>query len=609
MLVIGTAGHIDHGKTSLVNLLTGQDLDTLPEERERGITIALGFAPLDLPDGRRAALVDVPGHERLIRTMVAGATGLQAVMLVVSAVDGVMPQTREHLAILGLLGVERGLVALSMADLVDDELLELAIADVEDAVAGTFLQDAPILPTSVPEKRGREEILAYLATLPDPVVDPTGPFRLPVDRAFSRPGFGTVVTGTSWSGTLEDGDTVRLAPSDTTARVRGIQVQGESAPHAPPRARVALNLAGIETSQVPRGTTIVRGTVPDPHMIDGLYRHLADAPPLRDGSPVRVLLGTAEVMGRIHIAADEDVLKPGMEIPVQLRLDSPLPCLHGDRFIVRRSSPMETLGGGIVADPYTRRMRTRDRERMGQETRDLANGSLNVWLLRAGDVGLSAADWKARGGTGGTVLGGRVFAKRVVARLQGLLLEALSSFHDHNPLALGAHRRELHRERLSHLDNRVFDDLVESLSQAAALRFDGPLVRVAAFEVELTTEQTALQAELLDAIEHAGHAGLAPAALHTAFPQPEAAALLRLLESDDTIESVAGIGWITANQRTTMRDRVREWFDANETLSPGDFKELTGLTRKTAIPWLEYLDRRRDTAFGPSGRRTRGSQL
>ncbi|MCA9569222.1 MAG: selenocysteine-specific translation elongation factor, partial [Myxococcales bacterium] len=302
MLVVGTAGHIDHGKTSLVKMLTGRDLDTLPEEQERGITIALGFAPLDLPDGRRAALVDVPGHERLVRTMVAGATGLDAVMLVVSAVDGVMPQTREHLAILQLLGVRRGIVVVSMADLVDEELLELAMADVEDVVAGTFLEGCPIVPTSAPQGRGKDEVLGLLAGFTESQADPEGPFRLPVDRAFSRPGFGTVVTGTSWSGTLADGATVDLLPSSRQARVRGIQVQGQSTQAAPPRARVALNLAGTEVADVPRGTVVAHGHVPCPHMVDAVYEHLASSPPLDDGAPVRVLLGTSEVLGRIHMA-------------------------------------------------------------------------------------------------------------------------------------------------------------------------------------------------------------------------------------------------------------------------------------------------------------------
>ena len=609
MLVVGTAGHIDHGKTSLVRMLTGRDLDTLPEEQARGITIALGFAPLDLPDGRRAALVDVPGHEKLVRTMVAGATGLDAVMLVVSAVDGVMPQTREHLAILQLLGVERGLVVVSMADLVDEELLELAMADVEDVVAGTFLEGAPIVPSSAPEGRGRDRILDLLADFQENEPDPTGPFRLPVDRTFSRSGFGTVATGTSWQGSLPDGSTVTLLPQEVSARVRGIQVQGEPADGAPPRARVALNLAGVDVEQVPRGTVVTKGHVPCPHMVDVVYTHLPTAGPLEDGAPVRVLHGTAEVMGRLHLAVGLDQLRPGRTYPAQLRLDAPLPCLRGDRFIVRRSSPLETLGGGRIVDPYTRRMRKKDRERWGRQTLRLDAGERVVWLERAGDAGLDAKDWKRRGGTDGVTLGGRVFAPSVTARLRGVLVEALQAFHEEQPLALGAQRRELHKARLGHLPDKVFDELVESLSTMNQVRLDGPLLRIAAFEVQLDDAQARLQADLRAAIEDADVEGIAPKSLHTAFPQPEVEALVRLLERDGLVEGVPGIGWVATRARDALVARIRSWFETEEALAPGDIKELFGLTRKHAIPWLEWLDKQRYTAFGPSGRRTRGSRL
>ena len=227
-LIIGTAGHIDHGKTSLVRTLTGVDLDALPEEKQRGITIALGFTAMALPDGRRAAFVDCPGHERLVRTMVAGAAGIDAVLLCVSAVDGVMPQTREHLAILELLGVRQGAVALTMVDLVDEEMAELAAEDVAETVSGTFLDGAPVVPFSSVEPIGRDALIEVLSRFESSARSTRGPFRLPVDRAFVRPGFGTVVTGTAWSGQLQDGATVHLLPGDQTVRVRGIQTHGST---------------------------------------------------------------------------------------------------------------------------------------------------------------------------------------------------------------------------------------------------------------------------------------------------------------------------------------------------------------------------------------------
>ena len=328
-----------------------------PEEQARGITIALGVTPLSLADGRTLGLVDVPGHERLVRTMVAGATGIDAVLLCVSAVDGAMPQTREHLAILDLLGVRQGAVVLTMADLVDEDLLELATEDVAETVVGTFLEGRPIVPFSAVTGAGKEQVLATLAAFEDSPRTSDGPFRLPIDRTFMRPGFGTVVTGTTWSGRLEDGATVSLLPGAASARVRGIEVHGEKVSEATAGRRTALNLAGIDGEAVSRGLVVVHGDVPETSMIDVRYHHLSDAPPLADGASVRVLLGTAERLARFVVAEapapslDNVEVEPGRSVWAQLRLDQPLPSLPGDRFILRRPSPQSTLGGGEIVDP------------------------------------------------------------------------------------------------------------------------------------------------------------------------------------------------------------------------------------------------------------------
>ena len=278
-LVIGTAGHVDHGKTSLVRALTGVDLDRLPEEKARGITIALGFTPLLLPSGRVAGLVDVPGHERLVRTMIAGASGLDAVVLCVSATEGVMPQTREHLDILGLLGVRAGVVAVTMADLVDAELLDLCVEEIADQVKGTFLDGAPVLATSAVTRQGLDALVAALDRMVPPERPIDRPFRLPIDRAFARKGFGTVVTGTAWSGRLVDGAEVELQPGGKRARVRGIQVHGHSVGEAGAGARTALNLSGVTLEDVERGTWVAPpGALPAPRVLDARYTHLSDAP-------------------------------------------------------------------------------------------------------------------------------------------------------------------------------------------------------------------------------------------------------------------------------------------------------------------------------------------
>lgn len=606
-VVVGTAGHIDHGKTSLVRALTGVDLDVLPEEQERGITIALGFTSLDLGDGRRAALVDVPGHERLVRTMVAGATGLDAVILCVSAVDGAMPQTREHLAILDLLGVEQGAVALTMADLADEEMLELVAADVAEAVAGTFLADAPVLMTSATTGRGLAELRALVAGFRPRDRADGGAFRLPVDRAFVRSGFGTVVTGTSWSGEVVDGATVRLLPGGRSVRVRGIHVHGEPVERAGPGFRVALNLTGVEKHEVPRGTLVVRGEVPEASMIDAIYTHLPGAPDLSDGTQVRVLLGTAERIGNLYVAGESGVITSG-KTPVQIRLQEALACLPGDRFILRWASPVETLGGGVVIDPWAPRMRAKRRVEHAAEILRLEGGDPVVWLERAGEQGLALVDWKARSSREVPILADRALAPRVLGRLEGALLEALTEYHGRSPLSLGAHRRELLRGRLGHLDERVFDALVDRIAASGLVSVRGPLLRLSTFSVEPTPAQVGLQRAIFESLELAGLSGLPPKELHTLHPEPEVEALARLLEASGEAVLVPAVGWMSASRIAVLRDGLRDHFSRSEELTPADFKAMTELSRKTAIPLLEWLDRSKWTARRGDSR-VRGSEL
>jgi selenocysteine-specific elongation factor len=602
-LVLGTAGHIDHGKTSMVRTLTGVDLDALPEEQARGITIALGFTSMELADGRKAAFVDCPGHERLIRTMVAGVTGIDAVLLCVSAVDGVMPQTREHLSILGLLGVARGAVVLTMSDLVDEELLELAREDVSDAVLGTFLEGAPIVNFSSVTGVGVDELKSLVNAFPSTQRVSEGAFRLPVDRAFVRPGFGTVVTGTAWSGSLSDGDIVRLLPSNREARVRGIQTHGVGTKQGLAGRRTALNLAGVEKSEVPRGTVVTSGTVPNAAMVDVQYTHLEDAPLLEDGCGVRVLLGTSERIGRMYAAADQEQFAPGATLFAQIRLDAPLPCLPGDRFVIRRTSPLETLGGGIIVDPWTRRMRQRDRIRFGRELERLHGGASEVFLERAGEEGLSEEGLRERTlDAVGVLLGDRLFAAPVVARLQGALLDALTSYHAENPLSLGAHLRELRRGRLGHLGDRVFDALVGYLSENKSVHVDGPLVRIAGFSVRLDADQEALRQRIQTTLSKAGLEGVEPKDLHKKHPEAAVSGLMRLVESDGFAVQIPGVGWVTSEASEGLHQSLRVWFSEHEVLTPGDFKDLTGLTRKRAIPLLEWLDKSRLTRRAGEGR-------
>jgi selenocysteine-specific elongation factor len=594
-VVVGTSGHIDHGKTSLVRALTGVDLDSLPEEKERGITISLGFAPMDLPDGRRVAFVDVPGHERLVRTMVAGAQGVDAVLLCISAMEGVMPQTREHLAILDLLGVDQGAVVLTMADLVDAELLELAIEDAKDLVRGTFLASAPIVAYSSLTGQGRDALLDTLGRFEPRSRATAGPFRLPVDRAFVRPGFGTVVTGTAWSGTVRDGDAVRLLPDGLDARVRGIQVHGETTSEARAGWRVALNLAGLSRDDVPRGAMVVSGPVPATSILDVRYTHLDGAPPVADGDPVRVLLGTSERIGKLYFAEDRDEIASGSAW-AQLRLDEPVAVLPKDRFILRRPSPQSTLGGGVVVDPWAPKLRKKERDRWPDELRRLAAGDEAVWLERAGEGGILPSGWAERSRASlGVLLGDRLLATSVVTRLEGVFVAALQQFHEANPLLRGANRRELRRDRLAGLTERGFDALIDRVAAAGAIRVDGALVRLDRFEVVLTPAQAALRTRMLAAITAAATEGVANKALHEAFTDPAVATLIKLCESDSAVVDVPDLGWVATATRDDVAARVRQYFAEKPEMTPADFKEITGLSRKGAIPWLEWLDKNKLT--------------
>jgi selenocysteine-specific elongation factor len=367
-LVLGTAGHIDHGKSALVKALTGTDPDRLPEEKERGVTIELGFARLDLPSGRSMGVVDVPGHERFVRQMVAGATGIDVVLLVVAADDGIMPQTREHLAIIDLLGIPKGIVAISKADLADDEWIALVSDDVERLLEGTSIEGARVVPVSARTGRGLPELLAALDDASDatPSRQASLPMRLPVDRVFTIAGAGTVVTGTMWSGTARRDDAVEVLPSGRSGRIRSVQVHSLVVDEATAGQRVALNVAGLDRDEIARGDIVAApGTLSVTDRFDGRFTYLpGNEKPFETGTRVHVHHGTREVLGRVLLMDDLGELHPGHSALVQVRLEEPLAPRYDDRYIVRSYSPVSTIGGGVVLDVLPpRRTTLRESER------------------------------------------------------------------------------------------------------------------------------------------------------------------------------------------------------------------------------------------------------
>jgi selenocysteine-specific elongation factor len=606
--VIGTAGHIDHGKTALVRALTGTDTDRLPEEKRRGITIDLGFAELALPGGARASVVDVPGHEDFIRNMVAGAAGVDVALLVVAADEGVMPQTREHLRILELLRVRRLVVALTKSDLVDAEWLELVSAETRELLASTGY-DAPVVAVSAVDRRGLDLLLASLAAA---CQDSAGRamddlFRLPIDRVFTVHGTGTVVTGTVWSGELAGEAVVRCLPQGAPLRVRGFQVHGRPVPAVRAGDRAALALA-TDRDALSRGMTLV--TLPAWNasaMLTVRLRLLPEAPrPLRRSARVRLHLGTAEVMARA-LPLEGSELPPGGEGWVQLRLEAPVTARAGDHFVLRSYSPVHTIGGGTVAEaaaPKRTRITPASAARFGRMLSGDPGDALAARLEESGWDGEAASPLPLRVPLAATLVhalaesaaarrsGDRVWSPAVWADVESRVLTSLDEFHAREPLHPGLTREELRRALPPALPvvllERVTAELVAD--GRAALR-EGVLARPG-FLPELDASATALQAALLEFI---GPAGLEVPAVAD-YPPALAGApalwpLLRLLERDGTLVALAPGHFVLAGTlRTAVRD-LKAQLEDRETLRPADFRSVLGLSRKHLLPLLEYLDR------------------
>lgn len=587
-LLVGTAGHVDHGKTRLVEALTGVNLDKLPAEQDRGITIELGFAHVDLDANTRLSWIDVPGHERLVRTMVAGASGLDAVVLCVSAVDGVMPQTREHLDILQLLGVLQGLVVLTMADLVDDEQLELATLDVADVVEGSFLDGAPVIAFSSVTLAGDDELRDALRRLSPAPRRLDTPFRLPVDRVFSKSGHGTVVTGTAHGRPIRVGATLRLQPANHECRVRAIQTHGRDAKTTRDGHRTALNLAG-DLDDLERGSVLADSEIPCPHIVDVSYEHLDSAPPLQSGAAVRVHHGTTTRSARIILADNAPW--------AQLRLDGPLPCHVGDRFLVRRLSPAATLGGGIVLDPWAPKRRTCDNPDFHDHMRRLQDGDGGVYLERSGCNGIRVGDPR-NGHIDDAVkritLGDRVFAPGVVRSWLAALLASLGTFHRQHPLRPGARAKEVQKGLLLQADARIFERLVAHAVEHGRVALTDGMLRLPDFSVSPSEDVERAASSLLQALQKAGWKGQTARTLADVVsddPLP----LLHLLERRGAAHEIPALGWVSADIVQATEQHLRTWFAEKDSLSPADFKTFSGLSRKGAIPWLEWCDKTRRT--------------
>jgi selenocysteine-specific elongation factor len=629
-VVVGTAGHIDHGKTSLVKALTGTDTDRLPEEKARGITIDLGFAFLEEPDGLVIEIVDVPGHERFVKNMLAGVGGIDLVMLVIAADEGVMPQTREHLAICSLLRIKSGLVALTKTDLAEPDWMELVREDVRSLLEPTFLAGCPIVPVSVKTGAGLRELRAALADLarsvPAKGTDQTP--RLPIDRVFTVRGFGTVVTGTLTAGALAVDDRLEAYPRGVQSKVRGLQVHGQAVERAAAGQRTAVNLQGVERAAIERGDVVAPpGALVATLLADATLELLEDAPrPVKTRDRVRFHVGTQEVMARV-LLVDRPQLEPGEASYGRFRLEAPIVALPGDRFVVRSYSPIVTIGGGTLLDVVPPRFKRKAPALLAHLTL-LEHGNpaqvLEEHLKQAGAAGARAADLRARTAFGPErlreLLDGLQKTGAIVAvdrewylhreandRLRSQTLGLLEAFHAENPLRAGISREEL-RSRAGNAQERVFDQLLTSLEAEGVVRSEKDQVRLAAHVIRLNPEQqkvvSGLDADFL-------RAGAAPPSPEEALAKlgvkgTEKHELFQLLVAERRLVRVKASLYFHADALAAIQDKVIAGFKEKKEMGPADVKDLLGITRKYAIPLMEYFDAQRITVRQGERRVLRG---
>ncbi len=611
-MILGTAGHVDHGKTTLVRALTGIDTDRLAEEKRRGITIDLGFAPLMLPDGTVVGVVDVPGHEAFVRNMLAGATGADLALLVVAADEGVMPQTREHLAILTLLGIRGGVVALTKSDLVDAEWLELVEDDVRTVIADSPLADAEIVATSVTSGAGIEELRAALATavraLPERAAD-DDLFRLPVDRAFSVRGTGTVVTGTVWSGRITPDAMVRLLPGTETARVRGVESHGRHADAALPGTRTAIALTGVETSQVGRGTVLVGDRAwSATRTLLARVTLLQTAPrALGPRTRVRFHLGTHEVGARVVSVGG--ALVPGTTKQARVALDEPIVARAGDRFVLRSASPLVTIGGGVVDDPQPPQRRAKPwsvpaaspPERLERLLDAAGSQGIAVVTLpvRLGAHPVAVSQLLADAGASGRRVGDRFYSASALRELGARLLKLVNDAHTSSPLEPGVSMQSV-RARLA-VDATLAEAVLRDAVAAGELEVSGGLVLHRGWRPTLSAEQSRRQDDLLRALGQSGREPPSVGELRQTFG-PDTLALLRNLERRSDVVQVEPDRYYSRGVVEEMALALCKGLRAGVEYGPGEMREILGLSRKYLIPFLEFCDRHGVTERRPAGR-------
>ncbi len=616
-IIVGTAGHVDHGKTSLVKALTGVETDRLKEEKERGITIELGFASLNLGNDINIGIVDMPGHEKFVKNMVAGSSGIDLVVMTIAADEGVMPQTREHMEICSLLGVEHGLIALTKTDLVDNDLMELALEDINDFVEGTFLEDARIVPLSSVTGEGLDEFLKTLEKVCNKVPERSfsSIFRLPVDRVFSMKGFGTVITGTLISGKVDVSENIVVYPSMIESKVRGIQVHGKSVTTVESGTRTAINFQGLDRESVNRGDIL---SSPDTlilsYMIDTDFMYLHSNPkPIKARTKVRFHSGTSEILGTL-VLLDREELQPGEKACVQIRLDSPVCCLKNDKYVVRSYSPIRTIGGGRVLNPVAKKHKLFDKNIVsGLEIllKDDLEKDISFFIEQALFSGISFKDLRVMTNARDKKLSSaiqKMLAKKEIVqtnkerqiyvagslfeKFSSTLMEKLKKYHGANPLKDGMPTEELKSKFEYYNKNKLFNIVLNNLLKSEAIVQNKNMIKLSDHEVALEVDQHEVKDKILDIYKKAG---LTPPFFRTIcqdlkLDKKNGMDVLHMLINDRDIVKTKDDLYFDKSAMDRLQVELVEFIQNAGDITTPQFKEMTGISRKFVIPLIEYFD-------------------
>jgi len=616
-IILGTAGHIDHGKTSLVKALTGVETDRLKEEKERGITIELGFASLDLPNGQHIGIVDMPGHEKFVKNMVAGSSGIDVVTMVIAADEGVMPQTREHMEICNLMGVKHGVVALTKIDMVDDDLLELALEDINDFVQGTFLEDKPVIPLSSATGEGIEKFISTLEWICSniPKRQFSSIFRLPVDRVFSMKGFGTVITGTLTSGSIKVGDNVMVYPRQITSKVRGIQVHSSSVEIAEAGTRTAINFQGLDKESIIRGDILSRpGALIESYMVDAHFHYIkSNAKPAKNRTRIRFHSGTSEILGYL-ILLDRKELMPGDDAPVQFRLESPVCCIKDDRYVIRSYSPVKTIGGGSILNPASQKHKLFDKiviAGLNKLLDDDMEQTISFFLSLKGYQGIGFSEMRVMTNIPDKKLKSslqKLLAKQKIIQtdkekqifvsgtffnnFKEKIVAQLSKFHKNNPLKEGMPTQELKSKFQYINDVRFFNILFTRLTKDNLVILDKNIIKLSDHKVALEVDQHAVKDKIKKIYQNSG---LTPPFFRSIcqdldIDKKTSTDVLHMLIDEKSIIKTKDDLYFSAAEISKLQKKLINFLENHESMTTPEFKGIAQVSRKFLIPLIEYFD-------------------